>query len=222
MASKIRLLIADDHQIFLDGLALMLSKEPGFKVEGQATNGVQLMELIQEYQPEVVLTDIKMPELNGIGVAHQVRTKFPDVKVIALSMYDQEDQIVEMLEAGAKGYLLKNADKSEIIEAIYAVLSGEVYYCKNTSKRLVSMIARSNFNPYKQKEHVQFNEREIEIIKFICQELTAKEMGEKLFISKRTVEGYRTRILEKMQVRNTAGVVLYALKHHLIKESEML
>ncbi len=222
MKYDIRLVVADDHEIFLDGLALMLSRQEHITLVGQASDGRELVELVNAEKPDVVMTDIKMPRMDGIAATRLLVQQNPDVRVIALSMFDEEDQIVEMLEAGAKGYLLKNADKQEILDAISSVYEDRVYYCKSTSAKLAGMIARSKFNPYKQKEVITFTDREQEIIKLICQQFTAQQIGERIFLSKRTVEGYRTRILEKMNVRNTAGVVMYALKNNLVKEEDIL
>jgi DNA-binding NarL/FixJ family response regulator len=222
MKYDIRLVVADDHEIFLDGLALMLSRQEHIILVGQASDGRELVELVNAEKPDVVMTDIKMPRMDGIAATRLLVQQNPDVRVIALSMFDEEDQIVEMLEAGAKGYLLKNADKQEILDAIASVYEDRVYYCKSTSAKLAGMIAKSKFNPYKQKEVITFTDREQEIIKLICQQFTAQQIGERIFLSKRTVEGYRTRILEKMNVRNTAGVVMYALKNNLVREEDIL
>ncbi len=222
MKYYIRLVIADDHEIFRDGLVLMLSKEKDIILDGQAENGLELIQMVNEKQPDVILTDIKMPRMDGIQATKLLLKNNPDQKIIALSMFDEENLIVEMLEAGAKGYLLKNADKHEIIEAIEQVYEGNSFYCKHTSAKLAKMIVKSNFNPYKKIERITFTDRELAIIKFTCQQLTASQIGEKLFLSKRTVEGYRTKILEKMNVKNTAGVVIYALKHGLVEEKDIL
>ncbi len=222
MKYNIRLLIADDHEIFRDGLALMLSRYEDINLVGQAENGKELLSLAGETHPDVVMTDIKMPGMDGIEATRQLLQKFPDLKIIALSMFDEENLIVEMLEAGAKGYLLKNADKQEILEAIENVYEDRVFYCRHTSAKLASMIVKSQFNPYRKRETLVFTDREKEIIKLICLQCTAQEIGNKLYLSKRTVEGYRTRILEKINAKNTAGVVVYALKHGLIKESDIL
>ncbi|MGX5820624.1 response regulator [Chitinophaga lutea] len=221
MNYDIRLAVADDHEIFLDGLALMLSRQEHITLVGQASDGRDLVELALREKPDVIMTDIKMPRMDGIAATRELLRQLPDTRIIALSMFDEEDQIVEMLEAGAKGYLLKNADKQEILDAITHVYEDKVYYCKTTSAKLAGMIARSRFNPYKQREQVVFTDREQEIIRLICQQLTAQQIGQRIFLSKRTVEGYRTRILEKMNVRNTAGVVMYALKHHLVSEADI-
>ena len=222
MKYTIRLIIADDHEIFMDGLALMLSRQKDIILLGQASNGKELVELTEQHNPDVIITDIKMPVMDGIQASKLILKKQPDVKIIALSMFDEETLIVDMLEAGAKGYLLKNADKQEILDAIETVYEDKTYYCHHTSARLTNMIVKSNFNPYKKKEPVSFNEREIEIIKLICQQNSSKEISDKLYLSSRTVEGYRTKILEKMNARNTVGVVVYALKHNLIERSEVM
>jgi len=222
MKHAISLVIADDHEIFRDGLALMLSKQPNLTLLAQAEDGKELIALVQAHKPDVVLADIKMPRMDGIEATRWLTTHIPELRIIALSMYDEENLIVEMLEAGAKGYLLKNADKQEILDAIEQVYQDHVFYCRHTSAKLAALIVKSKFNPYRKREPVVFTEREIEVIRLICLQHTAQEIGDKLFLSKRTVEGYRTKILEKMNVKNTAGVVVYALKHDMIKEAEIL
>ena len=222
MKPDISLVIADDHEIFRDGLALMLSKQKHITLMGQAEDGKELIELVKLNHADIVLVDIKMPRMDGIEATKLLTASFPEVRIIALSMYDEENLIIEMLEAGAKGYLLKNADKQEILDAIEQVYDDHVFYCRHTSAKLASLIVNSKFNPYRKMEVIVFTEREKEIIRLICLQYTAQEIGDKLFISKRTVEGYRTKILEKMGVKNTAGVVVYALKHDMIKEAEIL
>jgi len=222
MKNRISLVIADDHEIFRDGLALMLAKQESVELVGQAGDGHELIRLVDESKPDMVLTDIKMPRLDGIAAARVLLGRYPGLKIIALSMFEEEDLIVEMLEAGARGYLLKNADKQEIMEAILTVDEGNIFYCKHTTARLASLIVRSRFDATKKAQGHLFTDREKEIIRLICKQHTAQEIGDLLFLSKRTVEGYRTRILEKMDAKNTAGVVIFALKHSIIKEEEIL
>jgi DNA-binding NarL/FixJ family response regulator len=217
----IQLVIADDHEIFRDGLALMLSRQKNMVLAGQASDGRELLKIVREKRPDVILMDIKMPHMDGIEATKILTGEFPDLKIVALSMFTEENLIVEMLEAGAKGYLLKNADKQEILDAIGSVMEDKTYYCRDTSSTLANMIVKSNFNPYRKREIITFSERETEIILLICKQLTAQEIGDAVFLSRRTVEGYRTRILEKMNVKNTAGVVIYALKNKLISEKDL-
>lgn len=222
MKYTIRLIIADDHEIFRDGLALMLARQKDIILLGEASNGRELAELAVQHKPDVIITDIKMPLMDGVQATRHILKTNPDTRIIALSMFDEENQIIDMLEAGAKGYLLKNADKQEILDAIETVYEDKTYYCHHTSARLTNMIVKSNFNPYKKKEPVSFNDRELEIIRLICQQFSTKEIGDKLYLSPRTVEGYRTKILEKMNAKNTVGVVVFALKHDLIEKSEVM
>lgn len=222
MDHHIRLVVADDHELFLDGLCLMLGKSPDIKVIANASNGKELCELAATEHPDIILSDIKMPLMDGVEAARKIIQANPSAKIIALSMFDEDHLVIDMLEAGAKGYLLKNAGKAEILEAIHAVHNGNTYYCRQTTNKLAGMIAKSKYNPYKKKEAVVFTDKETEIIRYICMQLTAQEMADKLFLSRRTIEGYRLKILEKMDVKNTAGVVVYALKHGLVKEQDIL
>ena len=213
----IKIVIADDHEIFRDGLKLMLGKYPEIQIAGEAQNGVELVEMVIEYKPQVILTDIKMPVMDGIDAVKKIIALDKDAAIICLSMFDEDDLILDMMEAGAKGYLLKNSDKLEIIDAITTVYHGNYYYSKSTSYKMINLIAKSRFNPYGKTNRVEFSEREIEIVTLICKEHSNKEIGDKLFLSSRTVEGHRQRIMEKMDVKNSIGLVIYALKNNLVK-----
>ena len=207
--------MADDHEIFRDGFRLTLSRTENIKLLAAARDGRELIELVKQHQPDVVITDIKMPRMDGIEAARKISATWPGIGIIGLSMFDEEDLIIEMLEAGAKGYLIKNADKTEVIEAIETVYRDEPFYCKQTSNKLAQMIAKSKHNPYARKKMVEFTDKELEIIQLVCQEFTTKEISEKLFVSTRTVDGYRIKILEKMNVKNSVGIVVYAIQHQL-------
>jgi DNA-binding NarL/FixJ family response regulator len=215
--ADIKLMIADDHEIYRDGFKLMLSKFPEIILTGEAANGRELLDLATTLKPDVILTDIKMPVMDGIEATKKLAALFPETGIICLSMYDDDELIIEMLEAGATGYLIKNAGKDQIIEAIKTVYNGDPYYCKTTSHKLTQMIAKSRFNPYKKTVKTEFSEREEEIIACICTEMTNKQIADKLFISVRTVEGHRLKILEKMRVKNTVGLVVYAIKNGIVK-----
>lgn len=210
---KIKVVIADDHEIFRDGFRAMLRKQQDIELVGEAVNGQELVELVNETKPDVVLTDIKMPLLSGIDATRAILKQLPSTKIIALSMFDDDHLIIDMLESGARGYLLKNTSKAEIIQAIQHVYTGELYYCRSTSNKLVQLMAESKFNPYKDLEKPDFSPKEIEIIVLICQQFTTKEIAEKLFLSIRTIDGYRDKIQEKMKARNGAGIVVYAIKY---------
>ena len=211
----IKVIIADDHEIFRDGLRLMLQKQPEIELLAEAEDGRELIEQIKLLKPDVVITDIKMPRMDGVAAARHISEHYPTIGIIALTMFDEDDLIVDMLEVGAKGYLLKNADKHEMIDAVKSVYKNEPYYCKHTSHKLAQMVARSKFNPYKHQVRPEFNDREKEIIVYICDGLTNKEIAAKVFLSVRTVEGLRMKMLEKMNAKNTAGIIIYAIKNDL-------
>jgi DNA-binding NarL/FixJ family response regulator len=169
---------------------------------------------VRTLQPEVVVTDIKMPKMDGLQATRIIAKEFPNIGIIALSMIDEESQIIDMMEAGALGYLLKNAHKNEIIEAIQAVHEHRVYYCDGTSTKLTRMIAKSNRIPFNRREaRVEMSQKEIDVILSICEEMTNKEIADRLNLSIRTIEGYRDKIQEKIGARNSAGIVIYAIRN---------
>lgn len=213
----IKIAIADDHEIFRDGLKLMLGKYPEIQIACEAQNGAELVEMVNMYSPDVILTDIKMPVMDGIDAVKKIISTNKDAAIICLSMFDEDDLILDMIEAGAKGYLLKNSDKTEIIDAIITVYNGNYFYGKTTSHKMIKMLAKSRIDPYSKKMKPEFSEREIEIIHLICNENSNKEIGGKLYLSSRTVEGHRLRIMEKMDVKNSVGLVVYSIKNGLVK-----
>jgi len=215
MYNPIRIVIADDHEIFRDGFKVLLKNQTELELVGEAENGKELLEVVDRELPDVVIVDIKMPIMDGVEACKQIKRKYPDMKIIALSMFNDDNLIVDMLEAGAKGYLLKNTNKPELLNAAKAVYEGSTYYCSATSDKLTKMIADSRFNPYKHKPVQKFTSRELDIIRLICEQNTNKEIAVKLRLSRRTVESHREKIQEKTNSRNTVGVVIYALKNKI-------
>lgn len=212
----IRIVLADDHEIFRDGFKVMLRKQNEVELIGEASNGEELLEVVDRLRPDVVITDIKMPQMDGIEATKKLIVLHPRTGIIALSMFDEEGLIVEMLEAGAQGYLLKNAHKHEILDAIRTVHNNQTYYCSGTSVKLARLIGNSGFDPFIHKQKpIEFNERELQMIRLICEEKTNREIADTLFLSIRTIEGYRDKILEKINAKNAAGIVVYAIKHKI-------
>ena len=215
--TAINIIMADDHEIFRDGFAVMFRRSTDIKLIAEARNGRQLVTLVEKHNPDIVLTDIKMPDMDGVEATRIITNKFPQVGIIALSIFDDDNLIIDMLDAGAKGYLLKNAHKKEIIEAIRTVNRNDPYYCNHTSAKLAALIATSRFNPNKPVDKIAFNEKELEVMRFICKQFSTKEISEAMHLSGRTIEGYREKILEKTLARNTAGIVVYAIQHGIFK-----
>jgi len=194
---------------------MLLQGSEEIELTGEAANGQKLIELVAENTPDVVLTDLMMPEMDGIEAIRKMKNA-GFTKCIALSTFDNDRLIMEALEAGAKGYITKNAQKGEIIEAIKLVNQSVFYYCKSTSSRLARMIGVSEFNPYAKAQTQLFTQEETDIIRLICKEKTSEEIAKILFMGKRNVERIRTRILSKMDVKTAAGVVMYAIKNSII------
>lgn len=215
MYAPIKIIIADDHAIFRDGFKVMLKKQSDIEIIAEAENGRELIALTDAHQPDVVVTDIKMPFVDGIEATKKIKAAHPHIEVIALSMFDEENLIIDMLEAGAKGYLLKNTNRQEVVQAVTTVYKQETYYCNHTSNKLAQMIAKSRFNPYKNTKKANFNDKELDIIRLICKELSNKEIASELHLSTRTIEGYREKILEKIEAKNIAGLVIYAIKNNI-------
>ena len=214
ITEKIKVIIADDHDLYRDGLRMLLNTDNDIEVIAEASNGRQLIQLANQLTPDIILTDLIMPGVDGIQAIKEIY-KTGITRIIALSTFDSEHLIVEALEAGALGYIIKNAQKGEIIEAINTINNFIPYYCKSTSLRLVKLIAKSKFNPYKKLNLDLFSEKEKEIIRLICGEKSSEEIGKILFMSKRTVDGTRSKILSKMNVKTVAGVAIYAIKNSI-------
>jgi DNA-binding NarL/FixJ family response regulator len=219
MYSPIRIILADDHEIFRNGFKLLLRNQKEIELIGEAENGKQLLELVDRHHPDLVITDIKMPIMDGIQASKTLKQKYPRIGIIALSMFNDDYLVLEMLEAGASGYLLKNTNKEELLQAVKAVHQGRTYYCNETSKKLTYLLSKSNFNPY-HNHNIQLTDREKEIVVLICKELSNKEIATALDLKVRTIESHREKIQEKIGSRNMVGVVLFAIKTGLFKLEE--
>jgi Response regulator containing a CheY-like receiver domain and an HTH DNA-binding domain len=210
--STIRIIIADDHEMVRDGLRVMIGKIRELEIIGEALNGEQLVQLTRRLAPDVILTDVRMPGMSGLEAAKIIKKEFPHIGIVALSSYDEEDLIMDMMNAGAKGYLLKNASNRELTEAVKAVYRDDFYYC---SQAKIKMAAGKAHLLNKNREENKFTDRELQVIRMICEEKTSKEIGSTLGLQSRTIERYRDAIMEKMEVKNLAGVVMYAIKNNL-------
>jgi DNA-binding NarL/FixJ family response regulator len=210
-----RLLIADDHQMFVEGLKSLLEDEKQLCVVGEARNGFEVLEICDREQVDIVIMDINMPLMDGIQTSRELSKKHPSVKILGLSMYNDRDYISDILKAGALGYVLKNTGKENLLNAISTLQSGSNYLSEEVSKTLLSSFIKKNV-PY---EHAmeKLSDREKEVLDCIASGLTTQAIGEKLFISKNTVETHRKNLLYKLKARNTAELVNNAYKHRLIQ-----
>lgn len=212
----IKVMIADDHAVYRTGLRLLLSQIKNILVVGEAGNGQELVTRSGELMPDVILTDISMPVMDGIAATRELCRRQQGCRVIVLSAHGREEPILQMLEAGALGYLLKSADSAEISEAIHAVYLHKPYFCKEITDRLTEIVAKNYKLPV--KPDTQFTEREKDIMRLICGECTSKEIAYNLHLSKRTVEGHRTRIMDKIGAKSIAGIITYSLEKGIYKK----
>jgi DNA-binding NarL/FixJ family response regulator len=212
----IKVLIADDHKVFRDGIISILEKEEDIDVVGEAGDGREVMDLLDKVQPDVILMDIAMGNAGGIEASNLIKTQFPKIKILALSMHNESTYIVKMLEAGAKGYLLKDAGGKEMIRAIRVVNEGNTYYSGEVSAAIIEHLTKGT-KPKEKKEGIPLSKRELEVLQLIAEEFTNPEIAEKLFISIRTVDTHRRNLIEKLAVKNTAGLVKYAIRNGIIE-----
>lgn len=213
---KIKVAIADDYAIFRDGLKIGLKPDKNLQVVLEASNGIELLDGLIDKEVDVILMDLKMPIMDGIEATREVKKKFGATKVLAVTMYDDEKFIIHLMEIGANGYLLKNAEPEEIRKAIYTVYEEGYYFNDIINKALLKkLVLKGNIKP-SFKQQVDFSEREMEVLILICEEKTAAEIGQKIFLSARSVEGIRQRLIDKIGVRNTAGLVMFAVKNGII------
>jgi len=211
---KIKIVITDDHKIVRDGIKALLIGNIKIEVVGEAASGKQLMDLLHSISPDIIVLDIGMPDLSGIDLMPGIISSHPQVKILILSANCSEDTITSAIKAGAHGFLHKDSSQEEFIAAIIALSEGEGYFSENISK----LIYKSYIKKIKEQNHEpkSLSERELEIIRLFSDGLSFKEIGEKLFISPRTVESHKNNILEKLELRNTIELVRYAFKSGII------
>lgn len=214
----IQVALVDDQTLFLKGLRLILEEYNEINIVIEANSGQEFLNALATIVPDVVLLDLKMPGMDGIEVAERLKDSHPEIRIILLTMHDDERFIQHVLSLGANGYLLKNEEPEVLRDAINKVMHQDYYLNDYVAKALFNNIKKQQpeSNTVQQKEPLGLTPREKEILSLICQELTTSEIAEKLFISKRTVEGHRQNLLDKTGVRNTAGLVIYALKNQLV------
>ena len=214
MKTPVKAIIADDMQLFLEALAVLLEKH-GVAVTGKAKNGEELVAMVHERAPDIIITDIEMPVMGGVEATRILTVSNPAIGIIGLTMYEDEQLVVDMLEAGAKGYLNKDSCADELYDAITTVKEGKYYLPEDTPLRLTRMIAASKANLLQHLPGVVFSDKEKEIIQLICQQYSSKQIADMMMIAQATVDKYRTQIMSKISAKNVVGIVLYAIENKL-------
>jgi two-component system nitrate/nitrite response regulator NarL len=208
---SINVLIVDDHQIVIDGLKALLSDYDGVSMKGEARNGREALDMLDVLKVDVILLDLDMPVMGGVDFMKELAKSKHDVKVIVLTMHDEKAMIRTLLELGAHGYLLKNSSRDELIQAIEGVIQGE----QHLSEEVHTMLLTPD-KDLRSGKLAELTEREVEILKCVAEGLSNKEIGDKLFISPRTVDTHRTNVMQKLELHNVAGMVRFAIRNGLL------
>lgn len=215
MKRKIKLALADDHMLFRQGLIALLSDYEELKVVTEVPNGLELVKSLKNKPVDVAIIDYEMPEMDGLEATRQIRLKYPDIKIISLTMHNSEELILQLLDKGSNGFLLKDFDSEKVVDAIYAVIENGYYFNDHISKDMLHYVMKNK--KLKPKFGVSsLTDKEVQIIRLICEEKTNKEISDIMNLSPRTVEGSRAKIITKINVKNTAGIVMYAIKNNII------
>ncbi|WP_225975335.1 response regulator transcription factor [Panacibacter ginsenosidivorans] len=208
--------LADDHVLIRNGLAGLINSFPDYKVLFQAANGQDFIDQLPLHDlPHVALLDINMPKKDGYETANWIRHHHPSVKILALSMYDNENYIIRMLKNGAKGYILKDAEPAELKLALDSIIHKGYHYSELVTGHLINTINKFDEDP-KAKTALLLSDRELEFLQYVCSELSYKEIADKMFLSPRTIDGYRDAMFEKLNIKTRVGLALYAVKNGIV------
>lgn len=211
-----KILLVDDHKVVRDGLKYYFEESEEYEISDEAAHGKEALEKLESGQFDLVITDLSMPEMDGIELMKNIKERLPELPVIALTMLGETQHIKQMISNGVNGYLLKNCGEEEIIKALNMVFSGENYFSNDVTKALVNDIAGKRAPKQRLTLETPLSSREKEVLKLIVEEMTNQEIADKLFISVRTVDAHKRNMLEKTGAKNIAGLVMYAVEHDLV------
>ena len=214
--NKIRILVADDHTIVREGVRLLLEAQSDIDVVAEAADGLEALAKVRELQPDVVLVDIAMPNLNGLEATRAIKRDFPQIHVIALTMYESDEYFFQVLDAGASGYVLEKAASADLVAAIRAVHAGDVFLYPSVARRLVSDYLTRVKSGEEQISYDGLTERERQVLKLIAEGYTNQAIAEKLVISPSTVQTHRTRIMQRLNLHSRAELIQYAVRKGLL------
>jgi DNA-binding NarL/FixJ family response regulator len=213
----ISVFIADDHAVVRDGLRLLLENQTDITVVGEAANGRQTVNQVQQLSPDVVVMDIAMPELNGIEATRQIKDTTPATQVVILSMYATTEHIFQAMQAGALGYLLKESAAVEVVKAIRAVCSGKRYFCKKIDDDMIDSYIRYRQSSMQKSPLESLSPREREVLQLVVEGKSSAEIASILYLSPKTVETYRSRLMQKLSINDVPGLVKFAIQHGLTR-----
>jgi DNA-binding NarL/FixJ family response regulator len=214
---KIKLLIADDHRVLLDGLVSLLKTEKNFEISATAENGQQVIEVMKKNDYDICLLDISMPEIDGMEATKWIKQNKPATKIIILTTHDEEEIVSEMIHIGVSGYLMKTSTRQELVDAINRVMSGKLYFSDKVNETILQGYAKEKEKNKKSEELILLTQREEEIVQLLLKEYTNDKIAEELHISYRTVETHRKNIMQKAKAHNLAGLIKFAFSKGMVK-----
>jgi two-component system, NarL family, invasion response regulator UvrY len=214
--NKYKVALVDDHILLRRGLAALIDSFDEFTVVFQADNGEQMQQKLDSGDlPDLVLLDINMPKMDGYASSIWLKQKYPLIRIMALSMYDNENAVIRMFKAGAKGYILKDSEPPELRTALLSIMERGYYYSELVTGKLIHSINKLE-EDNDMRNMTQLNDREIQFLKLVCTEMTYKEIAEQMFLSPRTIDGYRDALFEKLNIKTRVGLVMYAIKNGFV------
>jgi len=212
MIKKNTIIVVDDHSIFREGIKSLIKLKDTAEVVAEASNGQEFLDLLPNFQPDLVIMDIDMPVMNGIEASKIALEKYPDLNILALTMFGDETYYQQMIQTGVKGFVLKTSKFTELEKAIYEIANGGNYFSNDLLRKIIF-----KYQPNKEEDKLIFSEREKEVLDFTCKGMTNEEIANQLNLSVGTVKGYRSKLLEKTTCKNTASLIIYAIKNNLVQ-----
>jgi DNA-binding NarL/FixJ family response regulator len=216
-AQQIKVSIADDHKIFRDGIKMALKDREYLKILWEAEDGRDLMHKLKLKQPDVLLMDIRMPEVDGVNAIGMIRKEYDNIKIIVLTMYDDQEMITKMMEMGANAYLTKTTDPEEIYQAILTCMNDDFYFNDLVNKAVLLKLQHKKAVKQFYPNPVKFSEKELKILKCIAEDKTTEEISKEVFLSPRTIETIRQNMKQKVGAKTIAGLVMYAMRNKLLE-----
>lgn len=215
--TKTKVIIVDDHRMFREGLRFLLTELPNIKIIAEAENGIEFLNLLNDNKPDIILMDINMPEMDGIEATKKALKIYPKLRIIAITMFGDENYYYKMVQAGAVGFLLKKSGSDELAEAIEKVMAGSDYFSVDLLKSIILTLGSRKQVKTQENNILQFSPREQEVFELICEGLSAKEIADRLHISPRTVDGYKSKLFDKTGTQNTSSLIMMGIKNKLIE-----
>ncbi len=213
----IKILIADDHTMFVDGIESILNNEEDIKVIGRCSLGKEVVPFLLAHEVDLLLLDVNLPDISGIEIAKEISEKGLSVRILAISMFNEESYVSEILNHGAKGYILKNTGREELLRAINSIMGGSSYFSKEVTETIMKGLMNARKSTGKVSQEIpKISRREKEVLKLIVEENTTQEIADKLYISLKTVESHRSNLLAKLNARNSAGLVRISIENNLL------